>query len=311
MRQGIIRRNIVVLIMAGLMGLMLLGFYVPQPGGQQSLLPMMPLPKQLGPPKRMVSMAPAITEILFELGCGSAVKGVTNYCQYPSQTETLTKIGGLYDPNYEAILKLNPDLVILLPSHREQRLYFKKLRIRTYTVDLNTLPGIISSIIMLGLITEKEIQAAHLVATFQAAIISSQTPKPMEPKSVLLVINRDYHQQSLHGVYVAGRGDFYDEIITLAGGTNAMTRHYPKYPKLSVEGLLTINPDVVIELIAEPDQIKRSLSSLKGDWLQTPGLKAGRNREIYQLTGNYLVVPGPRLVGLIEEMKAILSRNRL
>lgn len=290
-----------------MMLIMIGGFYVPQPASKKSMFPLMALPKASGPPTRVVSMAPAITELLFAIGAGARIKGITKYCNYPKETSKIKQIGGFYDPNFEAILGINPDLVILLPSHKDQRLHFQKLRMPTYTVDLNSLTGIISSVIALGQIFEKEIQAGFIVRQFQQAMINEAVNVTSSKKRVMLVINRDVNNHNLQDIYIAGKGDFYDEIIDMSGGSNVFDKSYPKYPKLSQEGILALNPDVIIELIPETMSIKRALDDIHQDWKQLAGVTAIKNNATYQLTGDYLVIPGPRIIKLILEMKNILQ----
>lgn len=299
-------RHLLFNLSAGLSALLVLcGFFLPQAGGPNNLL--LPLPEAAsGPPQRLVSLAPAITEILFDLGAGDRVKGVTNYCDYPKTAMHLPKVGGYYDLNYEAVLALRPDLVILLPAQQEQRLKLQQMGLKTYTVDLNTLSSIMSSMLMLGLVCHQESQAVMMMQQFERQIYAAARPATGPRPKVMLVIDRDYDQSGLHGVTIVGQGDFYGGMLTLLGAQNVFRRPYPRYPQLSAESILALNPDVIIELIAVPEKIKRTPKELLGDWATLPGLKACQNGRIHLLTGEYTVIPGPRLVRLFGELKTAI-----
>src|SRR5258707_1060445 len=93
---------------------------------------------------RIVSLAPSITETLFELGLGDRVVGVTRYCTFPPEARTKPQVGGYYDPNFEAVTAARPDLVITLTEHHEVRNELGKLGLAFVTVDHTTVPGILS-----------------------------------------------------------------------------------------------------------------------------------------------------------------------
>lgn len=261
-------------------------------------------------PQRIVSLAPGITEVLFALGAGKKVKGVTDFCDFPEPVKKLPKVGGFYDPNFEKIMSLRPDLVILYPEHRELRPRFQQLNISTLTVDMHSLTGIMSTCLQLGAICRTEARGAALAEQFrQVRLAAKSFPAPPSSQRVLLVIGRDYDSPTPQEVYIAGRGEFYDELIGLAGGQNAYSKSAPKYPKVSVEGLLSLRPDIIIELIPEPDQIARPLDALRQDWKRVPGLRAARQPRVHMLTGSHTVRPGPRLLLLLREFSEILREE--
>ncbi|MCD4812187.1 helical backbone metal receptor [bacterium] len=297
------------------LGLCILGFCVIaipavafiMPGGQVGRMHLYQLAKGQSP-QRIISMAPGITETLFAIGAGKQVCGVTDFCDFPEAAQELPKVGGYYDPNFEAILRLKPDLVVLLPEHAEFRARFQYLRIPTLTVEMNSLVGIMNTFIQLGMICRKEAQGIHLAETLRCAMLDALARQPWEIRpAVMLVISRDYDNSSIKEVYIAGQGDFYDELIFLAGGKNAYTRSTPRYPKLSQEGILALRADVVVELVAEPEKVSRPVSELTHDWYALPGLNKPNQIPIRLLTGTYLVRPGPRIIRLLETLRTILQ----
>src|SRR3954470_481013 len=99
---------------------------------------------------RVVSLAPSITEVLFELGLGDRVVGVTRYCVFPPEARAKPQIGGYYDPNYEAISAARPDLAVVLPEHAEIRKELEHLGLKVLTVDHTSVQGILASIQLIG-----------------------------------------------------------------------------------------------------------------------------------------------------------------
>lgn len=292
----------IILTLAGLAIFMTSAWAFIMPGGTMGRLKFRPLAHG-EMPRRIVSMAPAITETLFAIGAKDLVKGVTDYCAYPPEVKKLPKIGGYYDPNYEAIMALSPDLVILLPEHREHRLKFQQLNISTLTMEMHSLAGIISTFIQLGSLCHCEFQGAWLADSFSRRLIKArERTRNLTRKKVMLVIGRDYGQKGISEVYIAGQGEFYHELLELAGGENVYTRAAPKYPQVSVEGILAMNPEVVIELIPDPEGTGKTIEEIRADWSGLPGLPASQPGRIKILTGNFLVVPGPRLMLLLKDL---------
>ncbi len=279
----------------------LAAFYSPGgPVGPASLLG--PGPGEF-PPRRLVSLAPSITETLFALGAGGRVKGVTDFCQYPPEARKLPRVGGYDDLNFEKIISLRPDLVVLLPDHGDQRARFQQFRIPTLTVEMNSLAGILSACIHLGVVCGCEAQGALLAGHLRRALQDARRrTRGLPRRRVLLVIGRDYTAPRISEVYVAGRGTFYDELLTYAGGENAYPKSAPAYPKLSAEGILALQPDLILELIPEPAEVGASLPEIQAGWKRLAAEFNRRPRPARVLTGDYLVIPGPRISRLLEDL---------
>lgn len=280
-------------------------FYVP--GGQVGRLRLFGLGAGGGPPQRIVSLAPNLTETLFALGAGPQVKGVTDFCAHPPEAARLPKVGGYYDPNYEALLGLNPDLVVILPEHREQRLRLQRLGIPTLTVEMSTLAGIAGAYLVLGQVCQREAQGAWLAHTLRRELAAARAKSAGgPPKSVLLVLGRDYGSGAPGEVYIAGRGEFYDELLAALNARNAYAQPTPKYPRLSAEGVLSLDPDLIIELVPDLSATGLDAGALRRDWDALPGLRAASAGRVYVLAGDYLVIPGPRLPRLLRGLGRIL-----
>jgi iron complex transport system substrate-binding protein len=261
-----------------------------------------PWPVQAGskdlehPPQRIISIAPSLTETLFALGVGDKIRGVSKYCNYPEAARRIPRVGGYYDPNYEAILELRPDLAIVPPEDGEHALHLKALGIPTLIVGERSLAGVITSFLILGSVCQCEAQAVRLAQQFEEACQQARRDNAGRPrKKVLVVVGRDYGSRQIGEVYAVGRGELYDELLELAGGENVCRMRIPKYPKLSAEGILALHPDIVLELV-DPSAFTGQPETLIQDWKSVPGLQAAQSGHIRVLTGDYLTIPGPRLL---------------
>jgi iron complex transport system substrate-binding protein len=255
-------------------------------------------------PRRIISLAPSLTETLFAVGAGAQVVGRTEFCNFPSAAKRAAVIGGYYDPNYEAILALRPDLVVLLPENQEHRARLQGLGIPTLTVEQHSLAGVINSCLQLGAVSGHAAEGARLADDFRAALARAHALTDRLPRQrVLLVMGRDYDGGRIRDVYCAGRGWIYDQVLAAAGGSNAYPSALPSYPKLSAEGVLALNPDVILELAPDAVAANKPPAALRQDWLRLPGLHPQR---VVVLAGDYLTIPGPRLLQTLRTFGAAL-----
>jgi len=260
-----------------------------------------------GVPSRIISLAPSITEILFALGVGDRVVGVTRFCDHPPEAATRHKVGGYYDPNYEAIVALDADLVILLPEHKEPREYLEALGIETLAVGNRTTKQIMDSIMAVGGRCGAEARAAEIVGDIRARLnLVAELTRGRARSRVLVSVGRAMGSGGLKDVHFAGKGTLYDEAITLAGGENACGGGGAKYPTLSAEGVLLLDPDVIVDLCADIKTSGRSEDDVRGDWRSIPRARAVAAGRVHILTEMYAVRPGPRFILLVEHLARIL-----
>ena len=252
---------------------------------------------------RIISMSPNITEILFALGLGDKIVGVTRFCNYPPEAKEKMQVGGYLDPNYEAILSLKPDLVIILHEFEQIRNFLPELGIKYLTVSNKTVTEILSSIDYLGKEFGIEQQAEHILADIQSKIdqIEKKTKDSIRPK-ILIVVERTMGTGVIEDVYVAGKNTFYDELIQIAGGSNAFDDERIAYPILSAEGIIHLNPDFIIELVPQLEQTGLSVAILKKDWQNLSQINAVQNNRITVISEDYAVIPGPRFILFLEDL---------
>ena len=252
-------------------------------------------------PQHIVSMAPSVTEMLFALDLGDRVVGVTRYCNYPDAVAGLPRVGGHFDPNFEAIVRLRPELVVLLDAHRDLAGALHKLGVRTLTVSDKSVEHILGAITTLGAHCNAVARAEALVNDLHArmAAVRRRTADLPRP-SVLVVLDRPLDSATIVDAYVAGHDDYFESLIEMAGGRNAYRGPAIAYPVVSVEGIIRIAPEVIIDLAAgrEADRDERPMA----DWRRFPQIDAVAHNRVHALTGDYAVIPGPRFVLLLEAL---------
>lgn len=252
--------------------------------------------------KKIISLAPSITETLFLLGAGERVVGVSTYSNYPEKAKTITKIGSLFDTNYELMVAIKPDLVFLLPSSIKAKENLNRLGIETCVLSQRNIAEIISSFDVAGKKLGLTKRSDFLIDSLESEIkkvekliaAGSETGKKQK---MLISVGRDY-SADINSIYAGGNGIFFDDIISILGYENAVDTDIA-YPKISLEGILKINPDVIVDLIPELYEQKYSEDELLKRWKKLITVKAAKNNKVIIEGGRYVSIPGPRIIGLI------------
>ena len=257
-------------------------------------------------PQRIISLAPSTTEILFRLDLGDKVVGVTRFCDYPPEARTITKVGGYVDPNYEEILSLRPDLVILLTSHANARRELGKLGVPILMVPHQTIKNINEAVRLIGERCGAKPQAEALLTDIDRRFSSiRQAVAGRERPRVLVCIRRDVRLDRLGEMYMVGEDGFYNGIIEAAGGTNGLSSPVP-FPRLSEEGVIDIDPEVIIDLVEPGRDGGRTPAEIARQWDQLPFVSAVRDHRVYVLIGYHALRPGPRYILFLEELARLL-----
>ncbi len=254
------------------------------------------------PPQRIISLAPNITEILFDLDLGEKVVGVTRYCDFPEKALKKEKIGGLIDLNLERTIALKPDLIIGFrgnPLRTIKRL--RGLYLPLFVLEIGTnLETVFIIIEKIGTITQKEKKAAILVESLKNRYNKTKTALrdvQHEPRVFL----------SIHGtgLWTCGKGSFLNDLVKKARGVNIAGNIHRKWLHYNREQLIHDNPEVIIIL----SKSQREFSNVK-DWIKNEahlkGIKAVETDRIYFLDENLATRPGPRLIDALEELARIL-----
>lgn len=244
-------------------------------------------------PRRIISLSPNITQIIYALGAWENVVGVTIYSDYPPEAKDTAKVGGWVNPNMEAILALNPDLVILMKDqdtifgHKLDNLGLKK-----YAIDSNeSVSDILDSISALGEVLGREREADRLVKELRTSLDRiTEAAKGAQKKSALIVVGRN--PGTLEDIYVIGRDNYMNELLNMAGGVNVIENKRLSV-KLTKEAIYTLDPDVIIEI--NHNKSGRE-SQILGIWAELKLLKAVRENQVYILPSTVLLHPSQRIV---------------
>lgn len=260
--------------------------------------------------RHIVSTAPSITETLYALGLGSRVVGVTRNCNYPPQVAEVKKtgnVGGYYDPNLEAILALKPDLVIMLEEQARAIPNFDALKLETLVVSHQTVDGIIDSFREIGVRCGAGERGRQMARHFRRRIenIRRHTEGLPRPR-VLFVLDRTFGRGQLADLYVAADDAYFDTIIDWAGGQNAYRRPGVRYPVVSTEGVIKLNPDVIVDLVPRSMIEQYGQKKVLDDWKSLTNVEAVKRGRVFIFDQDYAYVPGPRFLRLVEDLARLL-----
>lgn len=260
------------------------------------------------PARRIVSLAPSITEILYALELGPRVVGVTSFCDYPPEAAAKPKVGALLDPNIEAVLSLRPDLVILFRTHGAALTALQALQIPCLTVSGDTMEEVLASIQTIATAGGCSERGVELTASLRRRVDAvARRPRPATLPRVLVSVGRSFGSGRLQDVYVAGEDGFFSELIRLAGGRNACPEKTIRFPLVSPEGIQEMNPDVIIELAADLDKLSLTAADVVREWSVVREVPAVRRGQVHVFTEDYVTVPGPRFVLLLEQMATVIA----
>jgi iron complex transport system substrate-binding protein len=237
-------------------------------------------------PRRLVSLAPSVTETLFELGLNDRIVGVTSFCDYPPEAADKEKVGDTMRPSIERIIALKPDLVIASTSSQLEQFVknLDELGVPIYVSNPRNVEGVLNSISRIGQITGAQQRAEELVRILRGRIdaVRERVGSRERPRVLLLL--------GTEPLITAGKSSFITDLISLAGGNSISADEENEYPQFSLETAIASQPQVIFLQSGEndlPDRLK-----------QTP---AARNGRIFHLDDDLLLRPGPRMIEGLEE----------
>lgn len=254
-------------------------------------------------PKRIVSMAPSVTEILFILGLDEEIVGVTNFCDYPDAAKSKTKIGGYYNPNIEAILSLNPDLVIATPDGYNEDGIGKldQSGISVFIVNPKKIDEVLEATLLLGKITGRDDAAKQIVDGLRKRVEAVREKVALIPMDERPKVFYEIGQDPL---ITAGPGNFVDDLISDAGGINIANDAATDWPRYSVEAVIMKEPDVILTAshVGSKDDSTAS-------WRRYRTIPAVQNGRIYLVDPDILLRSGPRIVDGLEKLHSLFIAN--
>jgi len=253
-------------------------------------------------PERIVSVSPACTETLFALGLGDKVVGVTEYCDYPPEAQSKTKIGTFSNPNTEAILAQEPDLVLATGGEQLEFLdRMEEMGITTYAVNPVTFDETVASILQIGELTGAVPEAEDIVADMNVrAVDIARSVNEMEDagRERPRVFYEIFYENS---VWTAGTGSIISDLIRLAGGENIGDADSSEYYEFSVESLIAENPQVY--LVGSGSMFEPGDVTGRSGWESLDAVRDGR---VYIIDENLVYRTGPRLIEGMEAIHAAL-----
>ncbi len=251
---------------------------------------------------QVVSLAPNLTEIVFALGAGDRVVGVTRFDDYPPQVNALPKVGGFLDPNLEAIMGLKPDLVLCVPNsgNKAKIITLSRLKVPVLVLPAYGLNDVYSAITTLGGVLDRKERAREIVDDMRrrARAVAARAAGRERPRVLLVYGHRP--------MVAAGPGSFADELLRLAGAENVLAASKVRYPSLPMEMVLKLAPDVIIDASSSGSGAVMSLEEVRARWQRWKVIPAVRNRRIHLFDSALWFRPGPRLVEGLERLERIL-----
>jgi len=252
-------------------------------------------------PQRIISHVPSITETLFALGLGDKIVGDSDYCDYPEAAKTVPKIGGYFTPNIEAIVALNPDLVLTDGYVPDLITKLDSLGIPLAVIDPKDINGILRDIELLGNVTGSQKEATELTSDMKKRIgaVVDAVSSASRP-SVFYVFDATDTTKP----WTAGPGSFVDVLISLGGGNNVAASASDPWIQFNMEELVDADPEILLvdshmgTAVISPEELKE----LPG-WQNLTAVKENR---IYTIDGDLVNRSGPRIVQGLEDIAKIL-----
>jgi len=243
--------------------------------------------------KRVVSLAPSITEIVYELNCEDRLKGVTIFSDFPEDALRLPKVGSYVNLDLEKIVSLQPDLCIAIKDGNPKAVIsrLEALGITVYAVNPRGIETVMTSILEIGELLEVTEKARNLVQDMRLRIRRVET----------IVSAVDHHprvffQIGISPIVSAGSDTFIHELIVKAGGMN-LAGDYPSYPRFSTEEIVVASPDIIIISSMAREKVFEKVKSQWQQWASIPAVKRDR---IFVVDSNVFDRPTPRLIDALE-----------
>jgi iron complex transport system substrate-binding protein len=257
--------------------------------------------------------------MLYELGQGENIAGVTRFCDYPPEAALKEKIGGYANHNYEMILRLKPDLAVIIREQRDIAAFLDKYKIRYVAVGSESVEEIIESVRAIAgacfVAGAGDSLARHFRRRISAGAVSggprsdsagASAPGAAGRPKVLLCVNRDgIGSGAVGGCYAAGASSFYNQLIELAGGANALGGVPQAYPARGAEAVIRLDPDIIVDISSAHSENQRQSDC--GDWQAFKTVSAVRRGRVHCLKGGHLMRPGPRFVLILDDFRSIFQ----
>lgn len=260
------------------------------------------LNKAKNPPRRIITLAPNLTEIAFALGLSEKIVAVSTDSDYPQQTAGIKTIGSFWKPNLEAVIAAKPDLVITLWFEQQKNVAdsLKRLGINTLTLKITNIKQLLEAVRQIGTAADCRQNAKQLAQTLQNQIDDLKLKCNSQNKPKLLWV---VQTQPLR---VAGTNTFINEVIEIAGGQNAIGPTVQQYPQIGTEQLILSKADIIIQSAMDNKSITDQQKAAQLYWAKKADIPAVKNNKIFVIDSNLVQRLGPRLPQGIKMVAAII-----
>ena len=255
-------------------------------------------------PKRIVSLAPSITETLFALGLNKEIVGVTTFSDYPEAARSKPRVGSYVNISLEKVVSLNPELIIgnADGNRKETVEQLERVGLPVDVVNPTSLDEIFDMVLDVGKITGKDNVAKKLVHNLRERVkfVVSRTAGLKKP--------RVFFQIGIDPVITVGKNTLHNKLITLAGGINVSGKETTQYPRYSIEEVIVKQPDIIIV-----SSMKRGgdFERVRDKWKRWKNIPAVKNNRIHIINTDLIDHPSPRIVDGLEEVVKIIHPDVL
>jgi iron complex transport system substrate-binding protein len=256
-------------------------------------------------PSRIVSLVPAVTEMLFAIGAGGQVVGVSSYDRFPPEALTKPKVGALVDPDFERILSLRPDLVVVYGTQTDLIARLDRARVPAFKYELAGLAEVTATIRILGNQIDRSREAAALAERIDRDLADMRQSVAGRPRpKTALIFGRE--PGSLRAIYASGGIGFMHDMLIAAGGDDVFADIPRQNLEATTEMLLTRAPQVIIEVHSGDPWPQAKIDQERRAWNALASLPAVRTGRIYELVDDRLSIPGPRIAEAVRLIAGVL-----
>lgn len=263
-----------------------------------------PTPLAQTQPGRIISLVPAVTEMLFALGAGDRVVAVGSFDKYPPEVTKLPRVGALLDPDLERILALRPDLVAIYGSQADLRKQLDRAGVPVFAYSHAGLADVTTTLVSVGERVGQRERAVTLAREIDAqlAAVRARVASRRRPRT-LIVFSRESF--ALRGIYASGGYGFIHDMVTIAGGDNVFADMPREAVQATTELIIARRPDVILELRAEPLSAANQKKEV-ATWGLLAAIPAVRANRIHIVADARTVIPGPRVAEGVEVIEKVL-----
>lgn len=254
---------------------------------------------------RIVTLSPAVNEIVFALGEGKSVVGTTKYANFPQEALSLPRVGGYHDASLEKIVALRPTLVVTEASGAQLSRQLEKLGIKTLSVQIDSLKSIKSAVTDIGQSIGRAAEAKRITQKIDEGVKKLESA-PRTKQKMLIVFGNNIDLSK--NIYVAGSNLYFAQLIEKAGFENAVKKDKSVQPVLGMEGIIACNPDIVIVLFPYTKEKNITPQQIKSAWGKLP-IAAAKRGSIFVLDEDYVSIPSDRITLFLDDLYNIAKAH--